>query len=63
MTNVVHTAGGQIVEQHDAIAAVEQPLREMRTDEPSAASNQKAQNPPLEFLDVVLIATIVAAMR
>ena len=39
MTNVVHAAGGQIVEQHDAIAAVEQPLREMRTDETSAASD------------------------
>jgi hypothetical protein len=59
MTNVIHASGGQIVEQNDAIAAVEQPLREMRTDETSAASNQKAQNPPLEFLDVVLIVTIV----
>jgi len=39
MTNVVHASGGQIVEQNDAIAAVQQTLREVRTDETRAASD------------------------
>jgi hypothetical protein len=39
MTNVIHASGGQIVEQNDAIAAVQQTLREVRTDETRAASD------------------------
>jgi hypothetical protein len=39
VTNIIHAAGGQIVEQHDAVAAIEKALREVRTDETRAASD------------------------
>ena len=42
--DVVHAAGGKIVEQDDVVAAIEQTLRKMRADEASAAGNQKSQN-------------------
>jgi len=32
MADVLHAAGGEIVEQHDVIAAIEEPLSEMRAD-------------------------------
>src|SRR5882672_3356839 len=50
MTDVVHAAGGKIVEQHNAIAAIEQSFRKMRTDEASAASNQIPQWVSLQCL-------------
>jgi len=32
MADVFHAAGGEIVEQHDVIAAIEEPLSKMRAD-------------------------------
>lgn len=43
MADVLDAAGGEIVEQNDAVAAVEQAFREMRSDETGAARDQKAQ--------------------
>jgi hypothetical protein len=43
MADVVHAAGGEIVEQHDVVAAIEQALCKMRADEAGTASNQKSQ--------------------
>ena len=37
--DVFHAAGRKIVEKHDAIAALEQPFRQMRADETGAAGN------------------------
>jgi hypothetical protein len=42
--DVVHAARGKIVEQDDVVAAIEQALRKMRTNEAGAAGNQKSQN-------------------
>ena len=39
VADVVHAAGGEIVEQHDAIAAIEQALGQMRADEAGAAGD------------------------
>jgi hypothetical protein len=39
MANVVHTAGGKIVEKDDAIAAFEKALCEMGSDETGAAGD------------------------
>ena len=46
VADVVHAAGGEIVEQHDVVAAIEQALRQMRADEAGTASNQKSQKSP-----------------
>ncbi len=43
VADVVHTASRKIVEQDHAIAAIEEPFRQMRTDKAGAASNQIAQ--------------------
>ena len=39
MANIIHAASGKIIEEHDAIAAVEQALGEMRSDEAGAAGD------------------------
>jgi hypothetical protein len=39
MTDIFDAAGGEIVEQDDTIAAVKKPLRQMRSDKTSAASD------------------------
>jgi hypothetical protein len=43
VADVVHASGGEIVEQHDIVAAVEQALCKMRADEAGTAGNQKSQ--------------------
>ena len=48
MADVLHAAGGKIVEQHDLIAAIKQALRKMRADEAGAASNQESQKASTE---------------
>src|SRR5216684_8841110 len=54
MTNVFDAAGGKVVEQDDAVAAVEKPLREVRTNKTSAASDQIAQRTSLKGLGVIV---------
>jgi hypothetical protein len=43
VADIVHAAGGKIVEQHDVVAALEQALRKMRADEAGTAGDQKSQ--------------------
>src|SRR5208282_317169 len=56
MADVVHAAGGEIVEEDDAIAASEKALRQMGTDEAGAAGDQITQSASLKGLMVVTIA-------
>src|SRR5713101_233373 len=55
MADVIDAAGGEVVKQNDAVAAVEQPLREVRTDKTSAASDQISQRASLQGLRVVVL--------
>jgi hypothetical protein len=48
VTDVIHASGGEVVEQHDAVAAGEKPLRQVRTDETGAAGDQKTQSASLQ---------------
>jgi hypothetical protein len=43
VADIVHAAGGKIVEQDDTIAAVKQAFRKMRANEAGAASNKESQ--------------------
>jgi len=43
MTNVVDAAGGEIVQEHDVIAAVEQTFGKVRADETGPPSDEIAQ--------------------
>src|SRR5271168_2065580 len=55
VADIFHTAGGEIVEEGDMIAAVEQAFRQMGTDETGAAGNQITQRASLERLGVVVV--------
>jgi len=39
VANILDAARGKIIEQNDAIAALQQPVSEMRTDKAGAASD------------------------
>jgi hypothetical protein len=47
MTDVFDAARREIIEQHDVIAAIEQPFRQMRTDKAGTACDQIAQEASL----------------
>src|SRR5208337_3605613 len=51
--DILHAAGGKIVQQHDAFALLEQPFRQVRPDKTSAAGNEIAHAASLEFLRIV----------
>src|SRR5262249_12484105 len=55
MADIFHAAGGKIVDQNNTIAAVEEPFRQMRPDEASAASDQKAQGTSSQRLRIVIV--------
>src|SRR5712692_1461139 len=60
MADVFDAACGEVVEQNDAVAAVEKALGEMRTNKTSAASDQIAQRASIKGLGVIVIIIIIA---
>src|SRR5690349_7158402 len=50
MANILNAARGKIVEQDHAVAAIQQPLREMRSNKTGTAGDQKAQRALLKEL-------------
>src|SRR5208337_3039200 len=51
--DILHTSGGKIVQQHHAVALFEQPLRQVRSDETSAAGNEISHAASSEFVRIV----------
>ena len=50
MANILNAARGKIVEQDNAVTAIQQPLREMRSNKTGTARDQKAQRALLKEL-------------
>src|SRR5947207_15076984 len=54
MADVFDAAGGKIVQQNDAVTAIEKSLRQVRTNEASSTGNQVTQRVSLKGLGVII---------
>jgi hypothetical protein len=55
MADVVHAASGKVVEEDDAIAAIDKAFSQMGTDKTGTAGNQIAQRASLQGLAVIVV--------